>query len=201
MALVEYSLSVYSERMATSTALLALLEREPVHGYTLKRRYDEVFPQRRPLAFGQVYASLARYERRGLAEVVAVESGSGPDRKQYRITADGVEEIDHWIGSSQDPVEFAASELLARVTVALLSGRPAQAVLDGQRQAHLIRMRALQARRREASASELLAVTYELTHLDADLRWIEDSGQRLARGELDPSPRGGPSPAGPGDGR
>ena len=72
--------------MSTSTTLLALLEAEPTHGYTLKREYDVWFAQRRPLAFGQVYATLARLERDGLAEEIAVEAGDGPDRRRYQIT-------------------------------------------------------------------------------------------------------------------
>ena len=73
------------------------------------------------------------------------------------------------------------STLYNRVTVALLSGRPPEQVLDRQREAHLSRMRELQARRRTATGADLLSVTYELAHLDADLRWIEDAGRRLPR--------------------
>ncbi|MGN6131679.1 MAG: PadR family transcriptional regulator [Nocardioidaceae bacterium] len=167
--------------MSTSTVLLALLEQEPAHGYTLKRKYDERFAQKRPLAFGQVYSSLARFERQGLAVMVDVEAGEGPDRKRYRITPEGVETVNEWVYSPQEPSVFATSTLFARVTVALLSGRNPQQVLDAQRASHLARMRALQAQRRTASGSDLLAITYELAHLDADLRWIEDAGLRLAR--------------------
>lgn len=169
--------------MSTSTVLLALLEREPAHGYTLKHRYDERFAQQRPLAFGQVYASLARFERQGLAEVVDVERGEGPERKRYRITPDGVQLVSDWVYAAQEPGVFATSTLFARVAVALLSGRDPQQVLDGQRALHLQRMRELQARRRSATGSDLLAVTYELAHLDADLNWIEQAGRRLARDE------------------
>lgn len=166
--------------MSTSTVLLSLLERSPAHGYTLKQEYDTYFGQRRPLAFGQVYQSLARFERDGLAEVVEVEAGSGPERKRYRITPDGVAVVDRWVLTPQSPDGFAASTLFARVSVALLSGRSAEAVLDEQREVHLARMRVLQRERREAAAPQVLSVTYELAHLDADLRWIEESGQRLA---------------------
>lgn len=165
--------------MATSTTLLALLEPEPAYGYTLKRKYDAWFAQRRPLAFGQVYATLSRLEKKGLAEALEVEAGAGPDRRRYRITPDGVSTVDDWVVTAQVPDQFATSELYARVTVALLSGRPAEQVLATQRAVHLERMRKLQARRREATGADLLAVTYELTHLDADLRWIEQSGKRL----------------------
>lgn len=166
--------------MSTSTVLLALLEQEPAHGYTLKHKYDERFAQRRPLAFGQVYSSLARFERQGLAEMVDIEAGEGPERKRYRITPDGVQLVTEWVYSAQEPGVFATSTLFARVTVALLSGRDHQQVLDVQRESHLERMRELQVERRAAHGSDLLAVTYELAHLDADLRWIEQAGRRLA---------------------
>lgn len=167
------------QRVSTSTTLLALLGMEPAHGYTLKLRYDEWFAQKRPLAFGQVYATLGRFERDGLAEMVDVEAGDGPDRRRYQITPEGVTTVDRWVFDAQHPDLFATSTLYARVTVALLSGRPADRVLRGQREAHLDRMRELQRRRRDATGADLLAVTYELTHLDADLRWIEQSGARL----------------------
>ncbi len=165
--------------MSTSRTLLALLERSPAHGYTLKQQYDTWFGQRRPLAFGQVYASLARFERDGYAEMVDVEAGEGPERRLYRITPEGVSVVDEWVLSPDDPRAFATSALFTRVTVALLSSRSASEVLAAQRETHLGRMRELQRRRREASGVQLLSVTYELSHLDADLRWIEESGCRL----------------------
>lgn len=165
--------------MSTSQTLLALLERAPAHGYTLKHDYDERFARTRPLAFGQVYAALARFERQGWAEVVEVESGHGPERKRYRITADGVGVVDSWVYAAQQPAEFSSSNLFARVTIALMSGRSAAEVLDNQRSLHLSRMRELTAARPEADAVDTLAITYELAHLDADLRWIEEAGARL----------------------
>src|SRR6266581_2702597 len=46
-------------------ALLGLLEREPSHGYDLKRDYDAYFGRGKPLPFGQVYATLGRLARDG----------------------------------------------------------------------------------------------------------------------------------------
>lgn len=166
--------------MSTSDALLSLLEPEPAHGYTLKHQYDRWFGRKRPLAFGQVYATLSRLERKGFVQQSEVEAGQGPDRLLYEITADGVTAIDTWVWTPQAPDLFATSSLYARLTAALLSGRDAAQVLAGQRELHLERMRELQTVRRAAAGPELLAVTYEITHLDADLRWIEQSGARLA---------------------
>lgn len=167
--------------MSTAHALLGLLEQGPAYGYTLKRDYDSRFGQEKPLAFGQVYASLARFEKHGWAQVLDVETGDGPDRKRYRITPDGVTVIEDWVYEPQRPGIFATSTLFARVSVALLSGRDAHRVLESQRDSHLMRMRELTRARTEAEAATQLALTYELAHLDADLRWIEEAGARMDR--------------------
>lgn len=166
--------------MSTTEALLALLEPEPAHGYTLKHQYDRWFGQKRPLGFGQVYATLTRLERHGWVAQSQVEAGQGPERRLYEITPDGVTVIDDWVSTPQPPNLFATSSLYARLTVALLSGRDTGEVLAGQRETHLGRMRELQSLRRRATGPDLLAVTYEIAHLDADLRWIEQSGTRVA---------------------
>lgn len=172
--------------MSTTEALLALLEPAPAHGYTLKQQYDRWFAQKRPLAFGQVYATLSRLEKRGFVVQADVEAGRGPERRLYRITPDGVTAVEQWVLTPQAPDLHAVSSLHSRLTIALLSGRDAAEVLAGQREAYLERMRELQRARRQAAGPDLLAVTYELAHLDADLRWIAESGARLEqlKGEL-----------------
>jgi DNA-binding PadR family transcriptional regulator len=165
--------------MSVSRALLGLLERESSHGYTLKQQYDRHFSRVKPVPFGQVYASLARFERDGLARVVSVESGEGPERKLYAITPSGVSVVEEWMYTPDEPTAFAASSLFTKTTLALMSGRSAERVLDAQRAVHMARMRELTTQRRSAAVPELLAITYELNHLDADLRWIEEAGNRL----------------------
>jgi len=165
--------------VTVARTLLALLETEPAHGYTLKHRYDRRFSRAKPLAFGQVYASLSRFERDGLAMVSGTESGEGPDRIRYAITADGVTAVESWMYTPEPPTTYASSTLLTKVTLALLSGRDAATVLDAQRGSHLQRMHELTAARRGVPPGELLAATYELAHLDADLRWIEEAGARI----------------------
>jgi DNA-binding PadR family transcriptional regulator len=166
--------------MSTSQTLLGLLEIEPAHGYTLKQRYDAQFPHAKPLAFGQVYAALDRFEKRGLAEVLDIESGAGPERRRFTITPDGVTAVDLWVGETEPPTGYASSALFAKLSIALLSGRDAQAVLFAQREVHLVRMRELTVALRAAGAVEAVAVTFDLNHLDADLRWIDEAGRRLA---------------------
>jgi DNA-binding PadR family transcriptional regulator len=159
--------------------LLGLLEREASHGYELKRAYDHRFGQDKPLAFGQVYATLGRLERDGRVEVRGTEPGSGPERKRYAITADGVAALERWLSQPEPPEPHLQSVLFAKIVLALLSGRPADRFLDAQQAAHLARMRELTARRRAGGLGQTLLADYALFHLEADLRWIDLTESRL----------------------
>ncbi len=165
--------------MNVPCTLLGLLEPEPSHGYELKRAYDLRFGQDKPLSFGQVYATLARLERDGRVEVQGVEPGSGPERKRYAITTDGVTVLEHWLARPEDPEPHLQAVLFAKVVLALLSGRPADHFLDAQRAAHLARMRELTAQRRAGGLGQALLADYALFHLEADLRWIDMTESRL----------------------
>jgi len=171
--------------MSVPHTLLGLLEPVPQHGYTLKREYDARFGGTRELKFGQVYATLSRLERDGLARVLAVESGDGPDRRRYAITASGVTELEHWLTTPQEVGEHTPGELFVKVTLSLMSGRSAAAVLDGQRAVHLTRLRELADIRRSGEITQRLAADYETAHLKADLTWIETAGARLERWSAD----------------
>src|SRR6185437_147174 len=67
--------------MTVPLTLLGLLEREPSHGYDLKRDFDTYFGRGKPLPYGQVYATLARLARDGKAVAGEAEPGGGPDRR------------------------------------------------------------------------------------------------------------------------
>jgi DNA-binding PadR family transcriptional regulator len=165
--------------MSTAFTLLGLLEPGPSHGYELKRAFDRRFGIDRPLAFGQVYATLGRFERDGLAAVVGTEAGEGPERKRYAITEQGVTDLERWLAEAEAPRPHLQTVLFAKVVLALLSGRDAERFLDGQRAAHLARMRELTELRRAAPLSEALLADYALFHLEADLRWLELTAARL----------------------
>jgi DNA-binding PadR family transcriptional regulator len=160
-------------------ALLALLDDGPTHGFDLKRRYDALLGHERELKYGQVYATLQRLERDGLADGVGVEAGSGADRKVYAITEHGVEELDHWL-TSPEPASSRPAEIFTRVVLALVSGRSADQVLDVHRRSYLDRMRTLTARRHSGDVIDRLAGAYEVAHLEADLHWIEIAAVRLS---------------------
>src|SRR4249919_470681 len=127
--------------MTVPYTLLGLLEREPSHGYDLKRDYDAYFGRGKPLPFGQVYATLGRLARDGKVLVGDAEPGAGPDRKRYVITDSGVTEFEGWLAEPIEPEPHLQTVLFTKVVLALMLGRHAERYLDVQRAAHLQRMR------------------------------------------------------------
>ena len=167
--------------MAVPMVLLTLLETAgSTHGFALKRRYDALLGHDRELKTGQVYSTLARLERDGLAAGVGFERGGAAERKVYAITEAGVSEVETWLHTPTLP-GGRPTELFTKVVLALESGRPAERVLDAQRQVYLQRMREVTRARADGDVIDRLAGDFELLHLDADLRWVELAGQRLQK--------------------
>jgi DNA-binding PadR family transcriptional regulator len=160
--------------------LLGLLEREPSHGYDLKRDYDTYFGRGKQLPFGQVYATLGRLARDGKVVAGEAEPGDGPDRKRYAITDTGRNEVDAWLAEPVEPEPHLQTILFAKVTLALMLDKPATAYLDSQRAAHLRRMQQLTVLKRTGALVDVLLADHALFHLEADLRWIDLTSARLA---------------------
>jgi DNA-binding PadR family transcriptional regulator len=167
-------------QVSVPLTLLGLLEREPSHGYDLKRDYDTYFGRGKQLPFGQVYATLGRLARDGKVVAGDAEPGDGPDRKRYAITNTGRAEVDTWLAEPVEPEPHLQTILFAKVTLALMLDKPATAYLDMQRAAHLRRMQQLTALKRTGPLVDVLLADHALFHLEADLRWIDLTSARLA---------------------
>ena len=165
--------------MSVPLSLLGLLQREPSHGYDLKRDYDAFIGRGRPLPFGQVYATLARLARDGKALAGEAEPGSGPDRKRYAITDLGRHDVESWLAQPIEPEPHLQTVLFAKVVIALMLDRSASGYLEVQRAAHLQRMRELTELKRTGSQLDALLADHGLFHLEADLRWIDVTEARL----------------------
>ena len=165
--------------MSVPLTLLGLLEREPSHGYDLKRDYDTYFGRGKQLPFGQVYATLGRLARDGMVIAGNAEPGDGPERKRYAITDTGKDEVDAWLADPIEPEPHLQTVLFAKVTLALMLGKPAAAYLDAQRTAHLRRMQDLTELKRTGSLVDVILADHGLFHLEADLRWIDLTSARL----------------------
>ena len=168
--------------MSLGTVLLGVLAGGPAHGYDLKRAHDERFPSSKQLAYGQVYATLTRLQRDGMVETFETSQDSGPERTVYAITDRGRDELGRWLDRTEEPGPYAADELVRKTITALHVKADADGFLRRQRAVHLAAMRDLTARR--ADAEEIgtrVAIDHTLAHLDADLRWLEETRERVLR--------------------
>jgi len=165
--------------MSVPLTLLGLLDREPSHGYDLKRDYDTFFVRGKPLPAGQVYSTLGRLARDGKVVAGESEAGSGPDRKRYAITPAGRAEVESWLAEPVDGDPNLQTVLFVKVVLALMLGRDAEGYLDAQRASHLQRMRELTTLRRSGDPVDALLADHRLFHLEADLRWIDLTAARL----------------------
>jgi DNA-binding PadR family transcriptional regulator len=179
LVLTEGMHSAYVFGVSVAHTLLGLLEREPSHGYDLKREYDTLFGRGKPLPFGQVYATLARLVRDGKVVPGAIEPGAGPDRKRYAITEAGKRDVDAWLDEPVAAEPHLQSTLFAKIALALVLGRSAEHYLDVQRAAHLQRRRELNQLKSTGKLADALLADYGLFHLEADLRWIDITEARL----------------------
>ena len=163
--------------------LLGLLSRGEQHGYDLKQAHDDRFPTVKPLAYGQVYSTLARLQRDGLVEPVTVERVDGPDRTVFQITASGRAELAEWLQQVEEPFAYVANPRATKVTVALLAAGRSEATtyLQRQRDSHLQRMRHYTRVKTDPASSldQQLAADYALTHLNADLDWMSTALRRV----------------------
>lgn len=160
--------------MAVPDVVLALLRGGPRHGYEVKHEYDDWFPDARPLAFGQVYATFGRLQRDGLVEVVETRSAGAPERTVYGLTPAGRERLDAWL---VEPAPPGSDEIVRKAVAALRTGATAAAYLSVQRSAHLRAMRELADRPPGADLAARLGREHTLAHLDADLRWLERAAE------------------------
>ncbi len=164
---------VYKSAMAVADLVLALVGEHPQHGYQVKQAHDAWFPDARPLAFGQVYATLGRLERDGLVEVVDTRSAGAAERTVYALTEPGRERLRAWLTEPAPPGGTGGEEIVRKAVAALRTGAGAAGFLSAQRAAHLRLMRELAAAPPGPDLAARLGREHALAHLDADLRWLE----------------------------
>lgn len=165
--------------MSVAYTLLGLLEREPSHGYDLKKDYDTFFGRGKQLPYGQAYSTLSRLARDGKITAGDTEPGDGPDRRRYSITKMGKHDIDQWLSETVEPEPHQQTLLFTKVTLSLMLGRSAADYLDKQRAAHMQRMRELTALKQSNSLVDVLLADHGLYHLEADLKWMDNASARL----------------------
>ena len=165
--------------------VLALLAKEPAHGYQLRARLRQALgPLGDAMNDGQVYVTLARLEKAG--QIECERTAGQADRKVYALTAEGQQRVASWLADVSWPRPDLAEfhlKLLAAATAGLADPI---AIVDAQRRELLRRLREAQrAAMAEADGSDAaLLLEGVVLRLQADLHWLEACerswGQRRA---------------------
>jgi DNA-binding PadR family transcriptional regulator len=176
--------------MSIRHSLLALLSEGPKYGFQLRQEFESSTGEVWPLNVGQVYTTLQRLERDGLAQSDDVEDDER--QKNYRITEQGSEELSHWLRTPPDLSEPPRDELVIKVLVASrLPGVDVYEVIQVHRRYIVQLMQQWTRLKEDESHFDLafaLAVDAELFRLDSVVRWLDSADGRLHRAELDSAP-------------
>ena len=79
--------------MLADMLILAALLSRPMHGYEIKKAYDQTLGSLVTLHHNQLYPALRRFEAMGAVQREAIEQRGKPDRHIYHLTDQGLSEL------------------------------------------------------------------------------------------------------------
>jgi DNA-binding PadR family transcriptional regulator len=164
--------------------LLALLSRQPAHGYELKQaleqRFDGVLP---PLNAGQIYTTLQRLERDGLVAGDQIAQSDRPNKRVYALTQAGDDALRDWLESPTAGARLK-DEFFMKLALAGAFADP-RVLIDRQRRTYLQALHDLDRIAASGGTDGMAQLLLEgaALHLEADLKWLDLCEQRLAREE------------------
>ena len=182
--------------MSLEHAILGFLSSRQLTGYDLKKIFDTSVRHFWAADQSQIYRTLGRLARQGWAEMEVITQAERPDRKVYRITPTGRQELLNWL-KSELPAEpprspemiqvFFASHLADEQVLAMFERVAAQmrlglAAYDAIPQD----IAAYQDFTRSPREFYFWMLTLEIgkMQLRANLDWIENMIQRIRDGEV-----------------
>ena len=166
-------------------AVLALLAKEPLHGYQLHQRLSAALGAAgEELNPGRVYIALSRLQRARLVKSRGVEQASRPDKKVYEATAAGRERAQTWLSDLSWPRVAPVDFHLKLVAAAATRMADPLTLIDTQRRELLRQLTALQRSAEVEAPGSDGAVLLEGAglRLQADIRWLEACERHWTKG-------------------
>lgn len=154
--------------------VLAMLAKEPSHGYELRSRLRGALGQLGEMMNdGQVYVMLARLEKAGL--VVSSKAADRSDRKTYELTASGQQRVTDWLADVDWPKPDIAEFHLKLVAVATSKLADPLVIVDAQRRELLHRLNVAQRAAMAEPDEQISRLLLEgvVLRLQADVHWLE----------------------------
>ena len=173
--------------MSIRHGLLTLLAEGPSYGYQLRSRLEARTGGTWPLNIGQVYTTLARLQRDQLVESAGEDAGGG--QTTYRITAAGRQAVAEWFASPVERPAPARDELAIKLALAVCSPMAdVRQVVQVQRVATMRAMQELTRLKARADTGDpgddlawLLVLDALIFQAEAEIRWLDHCGSRVAR--------------------
>lgn len=161
-----------------------LLAERPRHGYDLRAAFEDRTGSLWSLNSGQVYTTLERLVRDGLATSEDDPDDDSGRRRLYSVTAEGRDELRTWLSGTDGNVEPQRDDLMMKVLLAAPDNATATAVIDRHRHTLLQRLQDLRRRQRDLTEDDLAAVLVadaQVSRLEADLHWLDRCEQRITQ--------------------
>jgi DNA-binding PadR family transcriptional regulator len=175
--------------MSVRHALLGLLSGGPKYGMQLRQEFEAGTGEVWPLNVGQVYATLQRLDRDGfVSSDPGVDEGS---QQMYRITSEGVAELQGWLRTPPEASAPPRDELVMKVLIALRVADVNVAEVVQAHRRHMVELMQEYTRLKEELTDVEVAlgivVDAELFRLDGLIRWLDAADGRIKRhGPLPP---------------
>ncbi|MFI7492002.1 PadR family transcriptional regulator [Micromonospora echinaurantiaca] len=157
--------------------VLAMLAKEPAHGYELRSRMRTALgPLGEAMNAGQIYVTLARLAKAGLVTSQRAEGlPDRPERRVYALTPEGQQRVAAWLTEVNWPKPDLAEFHLKLVAAAAARLADPLALVDAQRREVLRRLRDAQRAALDRAVDPVAGLLLEgvVLRLRADLDWLE----------------------------
>lgn len=156
--------------------LLALLAKEPAHGYELKSQLERIFGDAYPPQnIGQIYLTLQRLEKAGLICGKDVVQAGRPNKRTYELTPAGREAVDAWLDEPSNGPRVR-DDFFMKLALSPLTGHTDRLeLINRQRRHYLAQMRSLSRLSAAGDGNPIASLLVEgaILHVQADLDWLE----------------------------
>jgi DNA-binding PadR family transcriptional regulator len=166
--------------------LLALLNRQSMHGYELRRELEDELGQEWAVNYGQIYTTLERLLRGGLVvQSETVQSAEAPDRKLYTVTPAGRSQLRQWFLTPIGGAETGRDELFAKILLSMTGDVEIDDVIQVERKAQLRRIGQLtelkEQRDPKLELSAVLQLDMSIMKTEALIRWLDTAESKIRK--------------------
>jgi DNA-binding PadR family transcriptional regulator len=126
--------------MALAHAILACLVDRPCSGYDLAKKFDGSVGYFWSASHQQIYRELSKLELQGWITAEMIPQARRPDKKLYRVTEQGEQQLQEWITQPCEPMPIKDDLLVKLFAGYVASPQTILKELEHHRKAHLERL-------------------------------------------------------------